>query len=137
MTDLYAQLVRRPLSDKEGLRLGRIMTLIWGLVFIIFANLFRGTDSPVVELGLSVAGITYGGLLGAFFLGLFVRRARQTDAVVGFGIAVVVMAYLFVFERALIGFTWFTAIGVAITMAVGGGLSLRHGGAPDDSTQPS
>ena len=119
MTDLYARLVRRPLGDSEGLRLGRAMTLVWGLAFIVFANLFSGTDNPVVELGLSVAGITYGGLLGAFFLGLFVSKARQTDAITGFGIAVAVMAYLFVFQRGLIGFTWYTAIGVAITRSAG------------------
>ena len=126
MTDLYARLARRPLSDREGLRLGRKMTLVWGLAFIVFANLFSGTDNPVVELGLSVAGITYGGLLGAFFLGLFVSRARQTDAIIGFGVAVTVMAYLFVFQRGLIGFTWYTAIGVAITMTIGWLLSRRH-----------
>ncbi len=126
MTDLYARLVRRPLGDSEGLRLGRAMTLMWGLAFIVFANLFSGTDNPVVELGLSVAGITYGGLLGAFFLGLFVSKARQTDAITGFGIAVAVMAYLFVFQRGLIGFTWYTAIGVAITMTIGWLLSRRH-----------
>ncbi len=126
VTDLYPWLVRRQPNDAEGLRVGRIMTLVWGLVFILFANLFSGTDNPVVELGLAVAGITYGGLLGAFFLGLFVSKARQSDAIIAFALAVATMAYLFVFQRALIGFTWFTAIGVAITMAVGGALSLRH-----------
>jgi hypothetical protein len=80
----------------------------------------------VTELGLAVAGITYGGLLGAFFLGLFVRKARQQDAIIAFAIAVATMAYLFVFQRGLIGFTWFTAIGVAITMIIGGALSVRH-----------
>lgn len=126
MTDLYERLVRRPTSDAQGLRLGRIMTLVWGLVFIVFANLFRGTDNPVVELGLSVAGITYGGLLGAFVLGLYLRRARQADAIIGLSVAIVVMAYLFVFQPELIGFTWYTAIGVVITTAIGWLLSRRH-----------
>ncbi|MDA1314993.1 MAG: sodium:solute symporter [Acidobacteria bacterium] len=126
VTDLYGWLTGLKPSDAEGLRLGRIMTLVWGLVFILFANLFSGTDNPVVELGLAVAGITYGGLLGAFFLGLFVPKARQTDAIIAFAIAVAAMAYLFVFQRGLIGFTWFTAIGVAITMAIGAALSQRH-----------
>ena len=133
VADLHGWLIRRKPSDAEGLRLGRIMTLVWGLVFIVFANLFSGTDNPVVELGLAVAGITYGGLLGAFFLGLFVPNARQTDAIIAFAIAVAAMAYLFVFQRGLIGFTWFTAIGVAITMAIGAALSLRHGGSTAES----
>jgi solute:Na+ symporter, SSS family len=126
MTDLYEKFVGKPASDERALRLGRITTFGWGLVFIVFANLFTNTDNPVVELGLSVAGITYGGLLGAFFLGMFVRRARQLDAAVGFLVAVAVMAYLFLFQPELIGFTWYTAIGLAITMTLGSLLSLTH-----------
>ncbi len=103
MADLYARFSSRSLTDAEGLRLGRVFTLGWGLVFIVAAALFTGTDNPVVELGLSVAGLTYGGLLGSFFLGLWVRKAQQLDAMVGFGVAVATMSYLFLFERELIG----------------------------------
>lgn len=126
MVDLYQRLSRRTLADERGILLSRVTTLAWGLVFIIFANLFTSTKNPVVELGLSVAGITYGGLLGAFFLGIFVRRARQLDAIIGFSVAVVVMAYLFLFQPKLIGFTWYTAIGLVITMVLGWMLSRRH-----------
>ncbi|MGA9747184.1 MAG: sodium:solute symporter [Nocardioides sp.] len=126
MADLYARFSSRSLTDAEGLRLGRVFTLGWGLVFIVAAALFTGTDNPVVELGLSVAGLTYGGLLGSFFLGLWVRKARQLDAMVGFGVAVATMSYLFLFERELIGFTWYTAIGVVITLTVGWSMSRRH-----------
>ncbi|MGB7448044.1 MAG: sodium:solute symporter [Ornithinimicrobium sp.] len=126
MTDLYEQFSRRTLSDEQGLRMGRIFTMAWGLVFIGAAALFTGTDNPVVELGLAVAGLTYGGLLGSFFLGLAVRKARQLDAIIGFACAVTTMVYLFVWQRDLIGFTWYTAIGVVITLVVGGGLALRH-----------
>jgi solute:Na+ symporter, SSS family len=130
MADLYEKFVGKPASDEKALRLGRVTTFAWGLVFIVFANLFTNTDNPVVELGLSVAGITYGGLLGAFFLGIFVRRARQLDAAVGFVVAVAVMAYLFLFQPELIGFTWYTGIGLVITMGLGTLLSLRHPPAP-------
>lgn len=74
-----------------------------------------------------MAGLTYGGLLGSFFLGLWVRKARQLDAIVGFACAVATMSYLFLFERDLVGFTWYTAIGVVITLAIGFLLSRRHG----------
>jgi SSS family solute:Na+ symporter len=36
------------------------------------------------------------------------------------------MAYLFLFQPKLIGFTWYTAIGLVITMVLGWVLSLRH-----------
>lgn len=126
MTDLYVRLVREPLDDAKALRISRITTAVWGLVFIVFGNIFVGTDNPVIELGLSVASITYGGLLGSFFLGIFVPRAHQLDAITAFLVAVAVMTYLFVFQKDLIGFTWYTAIGLVITMLLGGLLSLRH-----------
>lgn len=126
MADLYEKFSSRTLSDQQGLRLGRLFTAGWGLVFIGAAALFTGTDNPVVELGLSVAGLTYGGLLGSFFLGLWVRKARQLDAIVGFACAVTTMSYLFIFQRDLIGFTWYTAMGVVITLVIGTLLSRRH-----------
>ncbi|MGW5879110.1 sodium:solute symporter [Nocardiopsis terrae] len=130
MADLYEQFSHRRLSDAQALRLSRLFTLGWGLVFIAAAALFTGTDSPVVELGLSVAGLTYGGLLGAFLLGLWVRRARQADAVVAFTVAVATMSWLFLFQPGLIGFTWYTAIGTGIVLGLGHLLSRRH---PEDS----
>ena len=133
MTDLIERMRRTPLSDADALTASRVTTLAWGLVFIVFGNLFVGDDTPVLELGLSVASVTYGGLLGAFFLGIFVKRARQLDAMIAFVIAIAVMAGLFVYQQwiidegeVLIGFTWFTAIGVVITMVIGVLLSLLH-----------
>ncbi|WP_159803022.1 sodium:solute symporter [Arthrobacter zhaoguopingii] len=129
MSDLYEKFSTRPLSEVRALRLSRLFTLGWGVVFIGAGALFTGTDNPVVELGLSIAGLTYGGLLGAFFLGLWVPKARQNDAILGFAVAVALMTYLFLFERTLIGFTWYTAIGVVVTVGLGFLLSLRHRGA--------
>ncbi|WP_017573940.1 sodium:solute symporter [Nocardiopsis halotolerans] len=135
MADLYERFSHRTLTGAQGLRLGRLFTLGWGLVFIGAAALFTGTDNPVVELGLSVASLTYGGLLGAFFLGLWVRRARQLDAVIAFSVAVATMVWLFLFRPELVGFTWYTAIGTAIVLGLGSLLSLRHrGGAPGAGT---
>jgi len=126
MIDLYERLSGRALSDAQGLRLARVFTLVWAGVFVVFASLFTGTDNPVVELGLGVAGLTYGGLLGAFFLGLFFRRVRQTDALVAFVVTIPVMVYV-VFGTP-IAFPLYTVIGVAIMLLIGGGLSLRHPG---------
>lgn len=126
MSDLYQKFSTKTMTDQQGLRLGRIFTFGWGLVFIGAAALFTGTDNPVVELGLSVAGLTYGGLLGSFFLGLWVRKAQQLDAIIGFSVAVATMSYLFLFQPDLIGFTWYTAIGVVITLTLGFLSSRRH-----------
>ena len=76
VTDVVAKLRSRPLSDEQGLRVGRWATIGWGLAFIAPATIFRSDEGSIVVLALGVAGITYGGLLGAFVFGIVNRRAR-------------------------------------------------------------
>ncbi len=134
VSDLYQRITKRELDDATVLRQGKLWTVIWAAVFIVFASLFRSTENPVVEVGLGIASYTYGALLGAFLLGLLVRRARQSDAVVAFVVTLLAMLYLVAGVtfpngeggRDPLAFPWYTPIGVIITLLVGGLLSLRH-----------
>ena len=149
MLDIYHRLRRRVAGEVRSLRTARLMTLFWGILFVAFASLFENTRNPVVELGLAIASFTYGGLLGAFLLGLFTRRTVQADAVIAFFISIVVMVviifgvwyspsegWLFYFApgddviaaRGLraIGWPWYTVTGSLITVAAGALLGLRH-----------
>ncbi|MQA14106.1 MAG: sodium:solute symporter [Pseudonocardiaceae bacterium] len=130
VTDLYQRIARRELSDDAALRHARVWTLVWGLLLFGVASLFTGSDNPVVELGLGITGYTYGALLGAFLLGLLVRRAGQADAAIAFTVTVAVMAWVilvpvFGADAAPLAFPWYTPLGVAITLLVGGVTSLR------------
>ncbi|MEV6228299.1 sodium:solute symporter [Saccharopolyspora shandongensis] len=134
VSDLYQRISKRKLDDATVLRMGKGWTLVWAVVFVVFASMFSSTDNPVVEVGLSIASYTYGALLGAFLLGLLVKRARQADAVIAF-VATLVVVLFFVFwvtfpngeggEKSL-AFPWYTPLGVIVTLLVGGLLSLRH-----------
>lgn len=133
VTDLYQRIIRTPMPDATVLRHARVWTLVWGAVLFVFASLVTGGDTPVVELGLGITGYTYGALLGAFLLGLLVRRARQADAVLAFVVTVAVMAFVILGltfddggEQVPLAFPWYTPLGVAITLLVGGLASLRH-----------
>jgi Na+/proline symporter len=126
--DLFKMTDRgRSLSDKQEVVWSRLFTLIWGILLIGGAMLFRDTRNPVVELGLKIASFTYGGLLGTFFLGLFFRRTNQRDAAAGFVVGLVAM--ILVLSRTQIDFTWHTLIGCAVTIIVGNLASLPHRGA--------
>lgn len=146
--DLYERFKAGGVDPVQSLRVGRLFTLIWGVVFIGFAIQFEDNTSPVVELGLSIASFTYGGLLGVFLLGLLNARATQRSAILAFFVTIVTMVLIifgvwysateggwtFTFypdaaeksARGLagIGWPWYTAIGAALTLAVGGLLSL-------------
>ena len=149
------ELERSGPTPERAVFLSRAATLAWGLIFIAFANLFKTTDNPVVELGLSIASFTYGGLLGAFLLGLASERAREADAVFSFFVTIAVMSLVifgvwygpagWVFEpttglmRALglggvggeeysqIGYPWYALLGSALCVGLGSLLAVRRG----------
>lgn len=91
LLDLVDQIAGIRPSPESTLKWSRVLTLVWAGVFVGFAMLFEDTSNPVVELGLGIAGFTYGGLLGAFVLGLVSKRARQMDAVISFVVTIAVM----------------------------------------------
>jgi SSS family solute:Na+ symporter len=124
--DLFQPLRRgRPLGPREQVAWSRGFTLLWGLVLIGGAMLFTDTKNAVVELGLKIASITYGGLLGTFFLGLFVPRTRERDAFVGFGAGLAAMVAVVAWTS--VDYTWHTCIGCAATLAAGWLSSLVGG----------
>ncbi|HEU5474611.1 MAG TPA: sodium:solute symporter [Actinophytocola sp.] len=98
VTDVYERVSRRTMDETARLRLGRVWTVVWAGLLILCAGMFAGynkaTSDPIVVQALGIAGYTYGALLGAFLLGLIVRRARQTDAIVAFIATVVIMAFV-------------------------------------------
>jgi len=80
------------------LAVGRWATVGWALVLTGGALSFGSPDQPVVELALSIASITYGGLLGTYILGGISRRVRQRDAIVAIATASVgmlIIAYVY------------------------------------------
>jgi len=128
--DIYMPLTKRVLDEQQKLKLGKRFTLVWAVILIGGALLYRQQGTPVVVIALAIASFTYGGLLGGFFLGLLWRRARQRDAIIGMAVGIGVMAFV-VFARNLddflpfltplgrIAWPWYVLIGTTITMAVG------------------
>jgi len=142
--DIYLPLTGRRADDPRTLKVGKFFALLFGVVLTAGALFFpEDTTTPVVAIALSIASFTYGALLGGFFLGLWVRRARQRDAIIGMSVALVVMAFI-VFAKQFIAafpalgglldpvkniaFPWFVLIGTTITVLVGGLSSFVGGG---------
>ncbi|MEJ2870646.1 sodium:solute symporter [Actinomycetospora sp. OC33-EN08] len=114
-------------GEQTMLKVARWMTGVWALVMVAFASLFTTTDDPVVELGLSIASYTYGALLGAFLLGLVVRRADGVAAFVAFVATLLGVGWAALgisIDGQALAFPWFVPLGVVITFVVGGLISL-------------
>ncbi len=123
----------REVSQRQELVWSRLLTLFWGLMLIGGAALFTDSRNPVVELGLKIASVTYGGLLGTFFLGRFFRSVTERDAMVAFACGLAAMVGVLMFTT--IDYTWHTLIGCAVTIIVGGSLGGRRKGAPEEDTK--
>ncbi|MDN6528211.1 MAG: sodium:solute symporter, partial [Brevibacterium sp.] len=131
VNDVYARLKKTPMTDAEGFKVGRWATIGWGIAFILPATVFQSDEGNIVILALGVAGITYGGLLGAFVFGIINKRATAVDANITFALAVAVNAFFFIMEKYVTGevwvaWQWYPLLGVIVMVGIGGLLSLRH-----------
>ncbi len=113
--DFYARM-RPDLPEARLLSLSRKITVVWGLVLFALAILSR-SGGRVVELGLSIASVAYGALLGVFLLGVLTAKATENGAMVGMLCGFVTNIYLWQFTK--VPFTWYVALGSAVTFAVG------------------
>jgi len=118
MMDLYVPFFGKAGDDKKQLMISRLFTVMWAVMLVGAAIFFMNTSQAVVELALSIASFTYGGLLGTFLLGILVKKARQEDALAGFVAGIFIM--ITVISLKLVAWTWFTFIGVLATLLVGG-----------------
>jgi SSS family solute:Na+ symporter len=113
----------RPAVGEAGrLRLARLATLGWALVLFGLAVLALHRVGRVVEVGLQIASVAYGALLGVFLLGVLTKRANQSGAIVGMVCGFVMELYLWGWSA--VAFTWWVAIGTCVTFAVGYATSL-------------
>ena len=125
MMDLYARF-RPGVEEARRLRLARLATVLWAFVLFALALVALHGAGRVVEVGLQIASVAYGGLLGVFLLGVLTKRANQNGAIVGMicGLA----AELYLWRATAVAFTWWVAIGACVTFAAGyfSSLAWRH-----------
>jgi len=114
--DFYLQ--RHPeIDERRKIRLSRMATLFWALLLFGLAVLSLHKVGRVIEVGLQIASVAYGALLGVFLLGVLTRRANQNGAMLGMLCGFVTELYIWLFTR--VPWTWYVAIGTVVTFAVG------------------
>jgi SSS family solute:Na+ symporter len=116
MLDFYFRL--RPETDEHRrLRISRAATVFWACVLFVLAILCLHRIPSVVEVGLQIASIAYGALLGVFLLGVLTRRATESGAMVGMLLGFCAEVYLWQFTH--VPWTWWVAVGTTVTFATG------------------
>jgi SSS family solute:Na+ symporter len=121
MMDFYLR--RKPnIDERTKMRISRISTVLWAALLFALAVLSLHKVGRVIEVGLQIASVTYGALLGVFLLGVLTKRAHQRGATIALFCGFVMDLYVWLFTK--IPWTWYVLIGSVITFAIGYAASL-------------
>jgi SSS family transporter len=131
--DFYVRL--RPKTDEQKrMRLSRMATFFFATVLFALAVFSLHKAGRVVEVGLQIASVAYGALLGVFLLGVLTKSANQRGVMVGmlFGFS----ADLYLWRWTQVPWTWWVLIGTIVTCLVGysSSLLLRSGATENQSS---
>ncbi len=137
MIDFYLR--RRPAtSDGLRLRLSRLSTLMWALILFALAIVSLRAGGRVGEVGLSIASVAYGALLGVFLLGVLTKRANERGAMIAMLCGFLLNVYIWQGKNIfgwlelktglhwsalgmsrVVPWTWYVMIGSLVTFAIG------------------
>ena len=113
-------LLKNRFQSVSQLSLSRFISVLWGILLTLTAIILIDADKDfnksVVELGLKIASVTYGPLLGIFIVGVLNKKVDWTSIVISLLSTLCLMAFL-VFKTTL---TWtlFTLIGSVFFIAL-------------------
>jgi sodium-coupled monocarboxylate transporter 8/12 len=74
--------IKPKVSDKQALKMAKILTVFWGIIVTFLAWLMIDIQSILVTIQ-SIAGILIGPILGIFVLGMFTQRSNWQGALAG------------------------------------------------------
>jgi solute:Na+ symporter, SSS family len=120
IVDFYLRL-RPQATESRRIRLSRAAMVAWALVLFALALVARH-GGRVIEVGLTIASVAYGAMLGVFLLGVLTRRASERGAMAGMICGLALNLYLWIFTG--VAFTWYAALGSIVTFTVGYAASL-------------
>ncbi|HDP80307.1 MAG TPA: sodium:solute symporter [Spirochaetes bacterium] len=129
-------LQHRNITEKKKVGYSRIITLVWTVTLVGASILFNNAGKPLVVMGLSIASVTYGGIMGIFILGYRFSHVGSTAALAGVVIAIAAVSGIAVSGGVF--WLWYTGIGFAVTvvtaLAVQRLLGKRGGQLPEGGT---
>src|SRR6266550_8789381 len=131
MMDLYFRF-RPDLDENKRFKLSRMTTVVWAIVLFGLAVIALHRVGRVIEVGLQIASVAYGAMLGVFLLGVLTKRANQNGAIVGMICGFGIELYLWLATH--VPWTWWVAIGTTVTFFIGYVTSLLL--TPKERLQP-
>ncbi len=128
--DFYKPLINPTASDESLLKLSKWLTAAWGIILIAIAIFARNWGS-VFTVGLTIASLVYGTMLGAFLLGVLTKKANSVGVVTGMLSSMGCMLAVKIYTD--LAWTWYVITGTIICFTVGIIVSLIFPTKPVDT----
>ncbi len=128
VNDFYIGWRKTEPSKRHLLRVGRVLTVAFGVIQIVVAIAGRHLAESVVDSVLAIASFTIGAVLGVFFLGIFTRGVPQWAALIGLLGGLAVLSYVAFWTPT--AWPWYAVIGSTTTFVLGQTASLLFPSTP-------
>ena len=120
------EITKRKYPESKKLKISRLISLIWTLVIMGISVLLQDNKSPLVELGLGIASITYGGMLSIFLQGSLFKKFDDKAAISGVILSIVtILAVLLLGKLGVIKIFWPWFVPIGFTVSFMSGLLLN------------
>jgi Na+/proline symporter len=100
LMDIYLRNSKTEHADYQNVKIGKLFTLMWGVIAIIFANICSLAENLIQFVNI-IGSIFYGTVLGLFLIGFFIKYI-QSNAVFYAGVITQVLVIL-VFYASYLG----------------------------------
>jgi SSS family solute:Na+ symporter len=107
---------KKDYSDRKKVTISRLISSVWALALIGISLMLQDTKNPLVEVGLSIASVTYGGMMGIFIMGRFFETFHEKAAIAG--VVVSILANIYVAFFTGIFWLWYVVIGCFVSFGV-------------------
>ena len=90
-----------PINKNTSINIARTVSVCWAIILIGGAMLFTSSNSPLVEVGLSIASVIYGAILGFFILRISNIKVTRLSVFWGFLVSIISMIFIWKFSTSL------------------------------------
>jgi SSS family solute:Na+ symporter len=114
--DFYQQYFKQDGTPEHYLKASRIFTLAWGVIIVLPALAFLGSEGSVIEILSKIGSFLVGAKLAAYGLGFYSRHTTQRGLMIGIVAGFVCLAWL---EYNMdVAWPWYCAIGGVVSIVV-------------------
>jgi SSS family transporter len=127
--DIYKRLIRKEGSDRHYLVAGKMLTLFWGVVAILFASFGRLFENLIQFVNI-VGSIFYGTILGIFLVAFYIKKVKGNSVFIGALLAQCIVFYVYyyyVYLNDSLGYLWLNLIGTVAVIVFAYLLELIKG----------